>query len=395
VIGINAVGDALRGRDGVAIMNGTLTLTAGGDGIQSNNSNSDSMGFIIINGGAFDIKARNDGIQAESSLTITGGVFRITSGGGSAAAPVRAINFRGWGGRQTPVTAVQTESMKALKAGKQIYIVGGDFTIDAEDDGLHSNGNILVTAGRLSIRTGDDGIHADNAVEITGGNIDIPVSYEGIEGMSIMISGGNILVIAGDDGINAADGDDSAAPWGRAMGRGRINENLFVRITGGTIDVLAGHDGIDSNGNIFLDGGTLKISGPSQGMEGAIDLDGSFIITGGEFITAGSVINITESAQPVILVAYTRQLASGSVIALRDSGGNTILEYTSRNACTMSGFTSPSFELGKTYSLFINGQKRVDIAINNILTAIGDDGRVYGTGTSGRGGFGGGIPGRR
>jgi hypothetical protein len=394
VININAVGDALRGRDGVAIMNGSFTLTAGGDGIQANNSSSDAMGYVIINGGAFDIRAKNDGIQAASPLMITGGVFRITSGGGSANAPVRP-NFRGWGGRQTPVTTVQTESMKALKAGKQIYIVGGDFTIDAEDDGLHSNGNILITAGRLSILTGDDGIHADTAVEITGGDISIPVSYEGIEGMSVTISGGNISIAASDDGINAANSDDDAAPWGRPMGRGRVNENLFVHITGGTIDILAGHDGIDSNGNIFLEGGVLKVSGPSQGMEGAIDLDGSFSITGGELITAGSVINVTESTQPVILVSYTRQQASGSVIAVKDSDGNTLLEYTSRNAYTMSGFTSPSFELGKTYTLIVNGQKSVDIATNNLLTAIGDDGRVYSTGTGGRGGFGGILPGGR
>jgi hypothetical protein len=283
--------------------------------------------------------------------------------------------------------------MKALKAGKQIFIVGGDFTIDAEDDGLHSNGSILITAGRLSIRTGDAGIHADTAVEITGGDISIPASYEGIEGMSVTIRGGNISITASDDGVNAANNDDDAAPWGRPV-RGRANENLFVRITGGTIDILAGHDGIDSNGNLFLEGGALKISGPSQGMEGAIDLDGSFVISGGEFITAGSVINISESAQPVILVSYTRQQASGSVIAIKDSGGNTLLEYTSRNAYTMSGFTSPSFEPGKTYSLFIDGQKRVDIAVNNMLTAIGDDGRVYSGNMGGRGGFGGRMPGR-
>jgi hypothetical protein len=275
--------------------------------------------------------------------------------------------------------------MKALKAGKQIYIVGGDFTIDAEDDGIHSNGGVLITAGRLSIRTGDDGIHADAAVEITGGNINIPVCYEGIEGMSVTIGGGNVFIIASDDAVNAANSDDDAAPWGRPMGRGRVNENLFVRITEGTIDILAGHDGIDSNGNPFLEGGTVKISGPSQGMEGAIDLDGSFTITGGELITAGSVISISESVQPVILVSYARQQASGSLIEIKDRGGNTLLEYTSRNACTMSGFTSPSFELGKTYSLFINGQKRVDIAANNMLTAIGDDGRVYSGVMGGRG----------
>ena len=48
--------DAIRGRDGVAIQNGNITLYARGDGIQSNNANSDDVGFIIINGGVFNLK---------------------------------------------------------------------------------------------------------------------------------------------------------------------------------------------------------------------------------------------------------------------------------------------------------------------------------------------------
>jgi hypothetical protein len=397
-ITINAVGDALRGRDGVAIRNGTFTLSAGGDGIQSNNADRDSVGFILIHDGTFDIKAKNDGIQAESSLAITGGVFRITSGGGSANVPASTTamnNFRGRGGRQAPVTmAVETESMKALKASKQIYIVGGDITIDAEDDGIHSNNNILITAGSLSIRTGDDGIHADNTVEITGGNINIAVSYEGIEAMTVLIGGGNIFVNARNDGINAANGDVPAAPFGRQIVSSRIDENLFVRITGGTIDIVAAHDGIDSNGNIFLEGGTVKISGPSQGVEGAIDLDGSMYVSGGELITAGSVRSVASSStQPVILVAYTRQQTSGSVIAVKDSRGNTLIEYISQNAYSMSGLTSPSFKIGETYTLFINDQKRTDIAIGNVITSIGDDGRVYSSNTGDMGGRG--VGGRR
>jgi hypothetical protein len=398
VITINAVGDALRGRDGVAIRDGRFTLNAGCDGIQSNNANSDAMGFVIINGGTFDIKAKNDGIQAESSLTVTGGVFRITSGGGNANVPAPSSNLRGGWGRQVqmPITTVESDSMKALKAGKQVYIMGGDITIDAEDDGVHSNNNILISAGRLSIKTGDDGIHADNAVEITGGDIDISVSYEGIEGTSVTISGGNISVVARDDGINAAD--SSAGQAGRIMG-GRsggspINENIFVRITGGTVNLRAASDGIDSNGNIFLEGGTVRISGPSQGVEGAIDLDGNMYVSGGELITAGSVRSVASSStQPVILVAYTRQQTSGSVIAVKDSRGNTLIEYTSQNAYSMSGLTSPSFKIGETYTLFINDQKRTDIAIDNVITSIGDDGRVYSNNAGDMGGRG--MGGRR
>jgi len=373
VISVNSVGDAIRGRDGVVINDGSFTLEAGGDGIQSNNANSDDVGFILITGGSFNIKADNDGIQAESVLTITGGVFQITAGGGSANAPMQAQSFgRGWG-RQNPIpqTTENSISMKGIKAGKLINIAGGDITIDAQDDGVHSNDRVVITAGKLSIRTGDDGIHGDGEVTIAGGDIDIPVCYEGIEGLSVTISGGNISVISRDDAVNAADG---SAAGGRTGGWGRapLNNNIFVRISGGTVDLFALHDGIDSNGNVFIEGGTTKISGPSQMMEGAIDFDGSMLVTGGELITAGSVLSASQnSIQPVLLVAYNRQQPSGSVIAVKDARGNTLLEYTSKTAYSMSGFTSPSFKVGETYSLFINGEKNADIRLTGIITNIG------------------------
>jgi len=232
-----------------------------------------------------------------------------------------------------------------------------------------------MTDGSFSIKTGDDGIHADNSVEISGGIINIPVCYEGIEGLTVTIGGGDITVTASDDAINAAG--DSA-------------NDIFVRVTGGTLDLYAPGDGIDANGNIFIDGGELKISGPSQGMEGAIDLDGSLTVTGGEFITAGSVIGVSQdSEQPVILVSYTSQQKSGSVISVKDSGGNTVLEYTSKTAFSMSGFTSPSFKIGETYALFIDGERKCDIKLDGVVTSISDDGSAYSGGRGGMGSMGG------
>ena len=380
-INVTAQGDALRGRDGVIINNGIFNLNAGGDGIQSNNANSDDVGYVTITGGTFNIRAANDGIQAESILTISGGSFNIITGGGSANAPPRAVSFGGGrGGRGFPAPqapqnpAAESDSMKGLKARTLVFITGGTFNIDSADDGIHSDNDIHIAGGSIQIRTGDDGIHADNNVLISGGDINIIESYEGIEGMTVTITGGNIRVFASDDGINAAGG--------------RTRNDMFIRITGGIVDVhvlaTGDTDGLDSNGNIFLEGGTLRVSGGSQIMAGAIDLDGQFVVTGGELITAGAIQSVSSnSTQPVLMVSYNTLQPIGSVISVRDRNGNILLEYTSRTAFSVSGFSSPNFRTGQTYTLFVNGIRQTDIQLNGMITRISNTGGTYNPGGRG------------
>ncbi|MBD5560461.1 MAG: carbohydrate-binding domain-containing protein [Clostridia bacterium] len=82
-ITVTAPNHALKGKDSVSIGGGTFVLTAGGDGIQSDQDSDPSKGWIIIDDGSFTITAENDGIQAETGLTVHGGEFNIATGGGS------------------------------------------------------------------------------------------------------------------------------------------------------------------------------------------------------------------------------------------------------------------------------------------------------------------------
>jgi hypothetical protein len=287
-----------------------------------------------------------------------------------------------WGGRggfapQPASTAADdSDSRKAFKSGTSLLISGGSFTVDAEDDAFHSNGNVTVSGGSFSVQTGDDAFHADNALRIDDGLIAVNKCYEGLEGAAIDINGGNITLTASDDAINAA---------GSIAGK-----NPYIRISGGTLEALSNGDGIDANGDVFLDGGLVKLSGPSMGMQGAIDFDRSFVITGGRLITAGtSLPPASQSTQTSLLVAYTSQVASGSVISLADANGRELLSYTSRTVCAASAFSSPDLAAGKTYTLLIDGKKRADIKLSGMVTMVSENGSAYGGGRGAGGGRGG------
>ena len=341
------------------IISGSGTLNVNGNyhhGIRAQD-------FLTINSGIFNIKSIGDALRGRDGVIIRDGTFTLTAGG----------------------DGIQSNNDSSPERGF-ITINGGTFTINAEDDGMQAAAAVTINNGNFKITAKDDGITTNGSILITGGTVNITDSYEGIEGLNVTITGGNITLFARDDGINARDGQTVNLMRGRQMTRRPANANMYVRITGGNINLHALRDGIDSNNNIFLEGGTLLVSGPSRGMEGAIDLDGTMLVTGGRLVTAGSVINLSgQSTQPVLVVGFNQNMPTGAVIEVRDSRGNSLLRYTAKNAFSMSAFTSPDFIVGQTYSLYINNEKINEITLNSIITNIGG-------GT--RGGFGGGRGGR-
>ena len=128
-ITVTAVKDGVRGRNSILILDGKLDVTAGGDGIASTRKDSDGKGWIVLAGGQVTVK---------------------TGSGASGAAKVKG------------------SSRKGIKAAADLTVLGGEYTLDCEDDGMNA-ANITICDGSFDIRSGDDGMHADGNLVITGG----------------------------------------------------------------------------------------------------------------------------------------------------------------------------------------------------------------------------------
>ena len=412
---ITAVNHGVVGKDSVSVKNGNYTIDAGGDGVKATNYEETDKGYIIMEDGSFQITAGMDGIQAETLLRVNGGDFDITTGGGSqeatqknempgeggmgggrgdmqkgeASQPPTGEAPQPPNGEETTDDTTESESTKGLKAYVDLVVAGGTFTIDACDDGVHSNQNVTLEGGVLTLQAGDDGIHGDETLLINGGTVDIQNSYEGLEAMDIEISGGDIKLVASDDGINAAGDDDSAAApeeaetqtENRMQGRGQMpgggmageDQGGIFKMTGGTLYVDAEGDGLDANGDIFISGGTVNVQGPVNGGNGSLDFASTCEITGGTFMAVGSSAMAQNpsdtSSQAVIVQNGNQNIEAGTEIKVTDTGGNEVLRVTADKTAQWYALSSPNFVEGQSYTIWV-GEAKTEVTIQNIITYV-------------------------
>ncbi|MBQ3285021.1 MAG: carbohydrate-binding domain-containing protein [Ruminococcus sp.] len=358
------------GCDGSIVINqGTYIIKAANDGIKSapdatdttegTTIDTDSAGTVTINGGTFDIDVDGDGIQADTELNINGGTFDIQTWKGYSV----------WND-----TLADSYSCKGLKASGDraeeagiepaLNITGGTFTLNTGDDAVHSDAYATVTGGTFTIQTGDDGMHGDTSLTIGTENgydrdpdITINHSYEGLEGGTVYMYSGRAYVVASDDGVNAAGGSSSGSdpgagggntfnpgggPGGHGPGGGfnpggggsATSGDYNIYIYGGDLYVNCSGDGLDSNGGLYLYGGTQAVfSMQAGGDNSAIDADGTVSIQGATVFTAGTA-GMDGSAQSSWFgtnqkySSSTTRYNSGTIINTKaGSNGSVVFSY--------------------------------------------------------------------
>ena len=200
----------LNGKDSVRIADGTFNLSCDEDGIHAGNDDQQD-GYVYIEGGDINITVGDDAIHAEGLLIITGGDIDVS------------------------------KSCEGVE-GDKILVTGGDIDVISSDDGFNAAGGssgsgdnhdgfgggpgmggvdmdadndayILITGGTININANGDGIDSNGCIGITGGSVYVLGSSDNGNGamdygICAAITGGEIVAVGGS-GMAQGFGDES------------------------------------------------------------------------------------------------------------------------------------------------------------------------------------------
>ena len=274
-----------------------------------------------------------------------------------------------------------------IKSSDDLKMLGGSFVITAANDGLNANDALNIKDSVIEISAKGDGIHSDKNVYIDGKSLNIKESEEGIEGKVVDIVSGDIDIKSSDDGINATDSslktDNLPAdvqekiknrperPEGEAVPEGEMQrpegmprgggfenqEGTEIIIRGGDLYIDASGDGIDSNGNLTVSGGKVVIEGSGGRGDGAIDYNGTGLVTGGEVLALGGSDMLqsfsSESAQSHIVVTAKESIDVGAKITIKDESGKVLYEHINKKAFSALVYSSKDLVKSKNYTVQI------------------------------------------
>lgn len=340
-IKVNAVNNAIKGNDEVAIESGEIiAISRKGDGIKTSNSSLSNKGKqkgnVIISGGNIDIYAACDGIYAAYGVDVSGdgnlNIYTDTysdyseavaadTSGSSASNPGSSNQNQGSSSKSSSNATMMTYTTTANTDNQNNSSVGtppdinnaqnnGNMGTPPDMNNAQNNGN-MVTPPDMNNSSSNSGNNPDMKGNFGGGNRaanGMPgnnssgnsskksYSTKGIKAESeINISGAAINISSTDDGIHA--NSDSGVLETGEDGKG------IISISGGTITISTGDDGIHADKELNITDGYINVLTSYEGLEAiTINISGgqSFVYAADDGInactgdgTSTPLINIT------------------------------------------------------------------------------------------------------
>ena len=153
-------------------------------------------------------------------------------------------------------------------------------------------------------------------------------------------------------------------------------ENCEILINGGDIYINAAGDGVDSNGHLYINGGKVVVDGPTNNGNGALDAGAGIVMNGGTAIAVGAsgMAETLGSSSEIfnISVYFNSMLEKGTRIEIKNSADEIILAHTSAKTFNHLAAGTSDFNLGESYTIYVNGSQYKTFTISDIITVIGN-----------------------
>lgn len=371
-IKVNAVNNAIKGNDEVAIESGEIiAISRKGDGIKTSNSSLSTKGKqkgnVIISGGNIDIYAACDGIDAAYGVDVSGdGNLNIYTDTYSDYSEAVAADNSG--------SSISTPGSSASNPGSSNQNQGSSSKSS-------SNATMMTyttTANTDNQNNGSVGTPPDMNNTQNNGNMGNPPDMNNSSSNS-----GNNPDMKGNFGgrnraANGMPGNNSSGNSSKkSYSTKGIKAESEINISGAAINISSTDDGIHANS----DSGVLETGEDGKGI---ISISGGTITisTGDDAIHADKELNITDGYINVLtsyegLEAITINISGGQSFVYADDDGI--------NACTGDGSSTPLINITGGYVDVTTGSGDTDgIDSNGSYTQSGGMVLVKGGSSSGQ-----------
>lgn len=371
-IKVNAVNNAIKGNDEVAIESGEIiAISRKGDGIKTSNSSLSNKGKqkgnVIISGGNIDIYAACDGIDAAYGVDVSGdgnlNIYTDTYSNYSEAVAAdnsgSSISTPG-SSASSPGSSNQNQGSSSKSSSNATMMT---YTTTANTDN-QNNGSVGTPPDmNNSQNNGNMGNPPDmnNSSSNSGNNRDMKGNFSG-----------------GNRAANGMPGNNSSGNSSKkSYSTKRIKAESEINISGAAINISSTDDGIHANS----DSGVLETGEDGKGI---ISISGGTITisTGDDGIHADKELNITDGYINV-LTSYEGLEA----ITINISGGQSFIYAADDgiNACTGDGSSTPLINITGGYIDVTTGSGDTDaIDSNGSYTQSGGMVLVKGGSSSGQ-----------
>ncbi len=296
----------------------TATYSSSRASGDSNDSYADDTihcnGYIKIDGGTFNLASGDDGIHSDTGLVINGGTILITEcyeglesgditiNDGNITITSRDDGLNAAGGKNSSSSSDSNSSSGSFPGNDnfnkgdssssteyQIIINGGTITVDAEGDGIDSNGNIFFKGGTVTVNGPTNG--GNGALDYGDGSDCV-----------CEISGGT-LIATGASGMDVSPTNGSSQPSVNVRFTSSQSANTYVVIK-------------DSSGN------TVMTARPTKTFQSVVLSCSDFTLGSTYTVYYGSDLNSLSTFDTFTFSSVSTSVGSSSNSGQMPGGGN-------------------------------------------------------------------------